>query len=370
MLSKVLLHSVRYGFFANGKYEWTREAIVGIRFDPIDCQADILTAESLRSKPLQCNKSEPLSSEVGSSSGASHQQGRKLKRLEYQSAGTGAAIARNAEVTPELQKTKRNLTAIWQEKVEAEDWLERWRSHQQAGGANINANIELLDNVPQLVEFSQFNIQTATCNFSEGLKLGEGGCGSVYMGELMDRTVAIKKLYPHSMQGPSQFQKEVQVLGKPRHLHLDIICCPSFSRYAERQGASPYTDPEFHRTGVLSSKSDVNSFGLVIPQLLTGRPPMRLAAEVRKAVFCGELALILDPSAGHWPISLAGELADWGFQLCQLNSRSQSELTPTVIRALQQLHTSEEGPVLYFFFALSVRYATLTLNLKSGVFLC
>ena len=58
-------------------------------------------------------------------------------------------------------------------------------------------------------EFSFAEIELATCNFSDSLKIGEGGYGSVYRGFLRNTTVAIKVLNPESMQGPSEFHQEV-----------------------------------------------------------------------------------------------------------------------------------------------------------------
>ena len=100
---------------------------------------------------------------------------------------------------------------IRQQKLEAVRWLERWRSRGQAGTTTCNGFIGLVGDLPELAEFSLADIQTATCNFSESFKIGKGGHGCVYKGEMLGRTVAIKKLYPHNMQGQSEFQQEVGI---------------------------------------------------------------------------------------------------------------------------------------------------------------
>lgn len=58
-------------------------------------------------------------------------------------------------------------------------------------------------------EFSYSELEQATQGFDEGLKIGEGGFGSVYKGFLRNTTVAIKLLNPKSMQGQSEFNQEV-----------------------------------------------------------------------------------------------------------------------------------------------------------------
>lgn len=99
---------------------------------------------------------------------------------------------------------------IQRQKIEAVRWLERWKSRGPAGGGNFNEPIEFVEDLPEAAEFSLVDLQTATCNFSECFKLGEGGSGAVYKGEMLGRTVAIKKLQAYNMQGRSEFQQEVQ----------------------------------------------------------------------------------------------------------------------------------------------------------------
>lgn len=52
-------------------------------------------------------------------------------------------------------------------------------------------------------------IEVATEEFSQGMKIGEGGYGPVYRGRLDHTPVAIKVLRPDAAQGMRQFQQEV-----------------------------------------------------------------------------------------------------------------------------------------------------------------
>ncbi|XP_008232891.1 PREDICTED: U-box domain-containing protein 33 [Prunus mume] len=83
--------------------------------------------------------------------------------------------------------------------------------------------------LPQFfTEFSFTEIEEATRNFDPSLKIGEGGYGSIFKGSLRHTQVAIKLLHAHSMQGPSEFQQEVDVLSKLRHSNLVTLigACP------------------------------------------------------------------------------------------------------------------------------------------------
>ncbi|ESQ55024.1 hypothetical protein EUTSA_v10024630mg [Eutrema salsugineum] len=65
------------------------------------------------------------------------------------------------------------------------------------------------------------SIQTATTDFAESNKIGQGGFGEVYKGTLLDGTeVAVKKLSKSSGQGEAEFKNEVTVVAKLQHRNL------------------------------------------------------------------------------------------------------------------------------------------------------
>ncbi|XP_075098374.1 G-type lectin S-receptor-like serine/threonine-protein kinase CES101 [Nicotiana tabacum] len=71
----------------------------------------------------------------------------------------------------------------------------------------------------QLYSFESLAI--ATDNFSLGNKLGEGGFGPVYKGELPDeQEVAIKRLSTSSGQGLVEFKNEILLIAKLQHTNL------------------------------------------------------------------------------------------------------------------------------------------------------
>ncbi|KAK2654859.1 hypothetical protein Ddye_014715 [Dipteronia dyeriana] len=73
-------------------------------------------------------------------------------------------------------------------------------------------------------EWRIFNFQTiaaATDNFSATNKLGEGGFGPVYKGDLLDgKEVAIKRLSNRSGQGITEFKNEAKLIAKLQHTNL------------------------------------------------------------------------------------------------------------------------------------------------------
>ncbi|XP_062113285.1 receptor protein kinase TMK1-like [Humulus lupulus] len=66
-------------------------------------------------------------------------------------------------------------------------------------------------------------LRNVTNNFSEENKLGQGGFGTVYKGELHDGTkIAVKRMNPGVVadKGLTEFKSEIAVLTKVRHRHL------------------------------------------------------------------------------------------------------------------------------------------------------
>ncbi|KAM6595340.1 hypothetical protein CsatA_005864 [Cannabis sativa] len=74
------------------------------------------------------------------------------------------------------------------------------------------------------MELPLFNINaisTATNNFSEANKLGEGGFGPVYKGTLEGGTeIAVKSLSMNSGQGVNEFKNEIKLIAKLQHRNL------------------------------------------------------------------------------------------------------------------------------------------------------
>lgn len=73
---------------------------------------------------------------------------------------------------------------------------------------------------PKRFEYSQ--LATATRDFSEEDKLGEGGFGSVYRGFLkeLNSHVAIKRVSRGSEQGRKEYSSEVKIISRLRHRNL------------------------------------------------------------------------------------------------------------------------------------------------------
>lgn len=84
----------------------------------------------------------------------------------------------------------------------------------------VGEEMDEIDTVESL-KFDFSTIRKATNNFSADKKLGEGGFGEVYKGQLEDgRYIAIKRLSSSSKQGIGEFKTEVVLVAKLQHRNL------------------------------------------------------------------------------------------------------------------------------------------------------
>ncbi|CAH8359056.1 unnamed protein product [Eruca vesicaria subsp. sativa] len=87
---------------------------------------------------------------------------------------------------------------------------------------HLNVNSERDDiTTAEPLQLDYRSIQTATNDFAECNKIGEGGFGEVYKGTLLDGTeVAVKRLSKSSGQGDAEFKNEVILVAKLLHRNL------------------------------------------------------------------------------------------------------------------------------------------------------
>ncbi|KAF9609263.1 hypothetical protein IFM89_014457 [Coptis chinensis] len=120
----------------------------------------------------------------------------------------------------------------------------------------------------ELLQLDFHTLTTATQNFSDVNKLGEGGFGSVYKGTLEDgQEIAVKRLSMTSGQGCVEFKNEAVLIAKLQHRNLVRLlgCCIQEN---EKVG---YMAPEYAMDGHFSIKSDVFSFGVLVLEIISGK---------------------------------------------------------------------------------------------------
>ncbi|KAF3513250.1 hypothetical protein F2Q69_00008351 [Brassica cretica] len=134
----------------------------------------------------------------------------------------------------------------------------------------------------QTVCFTWRQLQAATNDFDQANKLGEGGFGSVFKGELPDGTIiAVKQLSTKSCQGNREFVNEIGMISGLNHPNLVKLygCCVEKDQLLLLVKHPPlphfqpggYMAPEYALMGHLTEKADVYSFGVVAMEIVSGK---------------------------------------------------------------------------------------------------
>ncbi|KAL4628677.1 hypothetical protein ACB092_05G257300 [Castanea dentata] len=133
-----------------------------------------------------------------------------------------------------LMKKKRRKTFPSKKEEEENKRTVKRKLHNQSlyftGAMDYLEGNELEENSrhPDLLIFDLSCIVAATDNFSPINKLGEGGFGSVFKGQLSNgQQVAVKRLSNSSGQGIEEFKNEVMLIAKLQHRNLVKLfgCC-------------------------------------------------------------------------------------------------------------------------------------------------
>nr|CAB3446120.1 unnamed protein product [Digitaria exilis] len=310
-----------------------------------------------------------------------------LALVEMEKAKCRAALeaAEAAQKIAELEAQKR-LRAEWKAKREAED--------------RKKATDALNKNDIRYRRYSIDDIEAATHKFDKALKIGEGGYGPIevlscmrhpnmvlllgacpeygclvyeYMdyGSLEDRLcrrgktlpipwsirfrisadIATGLLFLHQAKPEPLVHRDL----KPANILLDHNFVSKISdvglarlvpqsaadvtqyRMTSTAGTFCYIDPEYQQTGMLTTKSDIYSFGIMLLQIITARSPMGLTHHVENAIERGAFQEILDPTVTDWPVEEALEFAKLALRCAELRKKDRPDLGSEILPELNRL---------------------------------
>ncbi|XP_019437842.1 PREDICTED: U-box domain-containing protein 34-like isoform X2 [Lupinus angustifolius] len=102
-------------------------------------------------------------------------------------------------------------------------------------------------------------------------------------------------------------------------------------------GTFCYIDPEYQSSGMLTPKSDIYSFGIMLLQIITAKPAMGLAHQVKRAIEKDKFSEILDPAVTDWPVEKALEFAKLALECAELSKKDRPDLATVVLPTLSRL---------------------------------
>ncbi|KAJ8772328.1 hypothetical protein K2173_027505 [Erythroxylum novogranatense] len=182
-----------------------------------------------------------------------------------------------------------------------------------------------VNNTPSIPWFERFRIAW------------EVASALVYLHNYKPKPIIHRDLKPANILLDGNFLSKIGDVGLSTVLQLDASSVSTLNKDTGPVGTLSYMDPEYQRTGLISAKSDVYAFGLVILQLLTAKPAMALTHTVESAIDDGCLVEILDSTAGSWPLQETEELAKLGLSCSELRRKDRPDLKEHVLPLLGRL---------------------------------
>ncbi|XVF54924.1 hypothetical protein PTKIN_Ptkin05aG0219800 [Pterospermum kingtungense] len=159
----------------------------------------------------------------------------------------------------------------------------------------------------------------------------------VFLHNSKPKPIIHRDLKPANILLDHNFVSKIGDVGLSMMLSADPSSTSTMYKDTAPVGTLCYIDPEYQRTGLISPKSDVYAFGMVILQLLTSKPAIALTHVVETAIEGDNLADILDPEAGHWPVEETMELARLGLSCAELRRKDRPGLKDQVLPVLEKM---------------------------------
>ncbi|CAL1368365.1 unnamed protein product [Linum trigynum] len=159
-----------------------------------------------------------------------------------------------------------------------------------------------------------------------------------------------RDLKPGNILIDRNFVSKISDVGLARLVPPTVANSITQYRMTQTAGTFCYIDPEYQQTGMLGTKSDIYSFGIILLQLITAKPPMGLTHYVQRAIEKGNFADILDPDVPDWPVEEALKVAKLGIQCAELRRKDRPDLKDVVLPELCKLRelADEKMAGLYF----------------------
>ncbi|XXG70959.1 hypothetical protein AAC387_Pa07g0318 [Persea americana] len=161
--------------------------------------------------------------------------------------------------------------------------------------------------------------------------------GLLFLHQAKPEPLVHRDLKPANILLDRNYVSKISDVGLARLVPQNVADCVTQYHITSAAGTFCYIDPEYQQTGMLGTKSDIYSLGIMLLQLITGRPPMGLAHHMERAIEKGTFEEMLDPTVQDWPVEEALSLAKLSIKCAELRRKDRPDLAQVILPELQRL---------------------------------
>ncbi|RWW32391.1 hypothetical protein GW17_00002928 [Ensete ventricosum] len=192
----------------------------------------------------------------------------------------------------------------------------------------------------------------------------EIGTGLLFLHQTKPEPLVHRDLKPANILLDRNYVSKISDVGLARLVPPSVADTVTQYRMTATAGTFCYIDPEYQQTGMLGIKSDIYSLGILLLQLVTGKPPMGLTHYVDRAIEKGTFEEMLDGSVPDWPVEDALSLAKLAVKCAELRRKDRPDLATGILPELNRLRDLAEDNMQY---SVLLGYSPLTSPMQSQV---
>ncbi|XP_039831987.1 U-box domain-containing protein 52-like isoform X2 [Panicum virgatum] len=160
--------------------------------------------------------------------------------------------------------------------------------------------------------------------------------GLLFLHQAKPEPLVHRDLKPANILLDHNFVSKISDVGLARLVPQSAADVTQY-RMTSTAGTFCYIDPEYQQTGMLTTKSDIYSLGIMLLQIITARSPMGLTHHVENSIERGTFQEILDPTVTDWPVEEALEFAKLALRCAELRKKDRPDLGKEILPELNRL---------------------------------
>ncbi|XP_045822709.1 U-box domain-containing protein 35 [Trifolium pratense] len=161
--------------------------------------------------------------------------------------------------------------------------------------------------------------------------------GLLFLHQTKPEPLVHRDLKPGNILLDRNYVSKISDVGLARLVPPSVADTVTQYRMTATAGTFCYIDPEYQQTGMLGTKSDIYSLGIMLLQMITAKPPMGLSHHVSKSIEKGTFREMLDPAVEDWPVEHAMHFAKLALQCAEMRRKDRPDLGKVILPELNKL---------------------------------